>query len=31
VHFLTGSYPTLQAVWQAYQIQIDARRARTRT
>ncbi len=23
-HFLTGSYPSLQAVWQAYQIQVDA-------
>jgi cytochrome oxidase Cu insertion factor (SCO1/SenC/PrrC family) len=23
-HFLTGSYPSLRAVWQAYQIQVDA-------
>jgi cytochrome oxidase Cu insertion factor (SCO1/SenC/PrrC family) len=23
-HFLTGSYPSLQVVWQAYQIQVDA-------
>ena len=23
-HFLTGSYPSLQAVWQAYQIEVDA-------
>ena len=23
-HFLTGSYPSLRAVWQAYQIEVDA-------
>ena len=23
-HFLTGSYPSLRAVWQAYQIAVDA-------
>jgi cytochrome oxidase Cu insertion factor (SCO1/SenC/PrrC family) len=23
-HFLTGAYPSLQAVWQAYQIEVDA-------
>ena len=23
-HFLTGSYPSLRAVWRAYQIQVDA-------